>query len=71
MSKIFCKNCDNPLGEFKDKTLTIYHKRISDIEHNYEENKSSVKCRKCSYYSNLSVDVNELDEKRTALNLLR
>lgn len=68
---INCKNCDNPFGELKAKTLDINFKRVSNISYDFKEESFSLKCRNCSQYSKVGMDSNEIDYKKTGLKLLK
>ena len=70
---INCKSCENPFGTLNNKVLKIDFKRVNNIEHDFENNSSKLKCRKCSTVSVLKFDSefsNEVDHKSTSRQLL-
>lgn len=70
MKQLNCKNCENPLAKLKDKTLEIFNKRVSEVGVDFVNQSTSVKCRTCGYYSNVSMTGNELDIKKTSKSWL-
>lgn len=73
MININCKNCYNPFGTLKNKTLELDYKRVNNIKHDFESNSSTVKCRKCSTVSILKFEdgfSNEINQKLSSRELL-
>jgi hypothetical protein len=71
--QVNCQNCNNPFGDIEGTVLSLDFKRVSNIQYDFQTNKSTFKCRKCSNFANVSFDnvlKNEIDYKKTAANLL-